>query len=205
VKPYNPLDKKNLAESIVRELLLRDAVQLDKLESFPGAGVYVIYYAGDFEPYATIRNDAELNVFEKPIYVGKAIPAGGRIGGFELDAAPGFVLYNRLKEHAESVKQVENLDVKDFYCRHLVIEDIWIPLAESLLISTFIPVWNVAVSGFGNHDPGNGRYQQKRSYWDEIHHGRAWAMRCQPSSLTQEQIYDNIKTHLVLPADQIEA
>jgi len=31
--------------------------------------------------------------------------------------------------------------------------------------------------GFGNHDPGSGRYNQKRSVWDQVHPGRSWATR----------------------------
>ena len=35
-----------------------------------------------------------------PIYVGKAVPAGARKGGFGLGADPGSALFRRLKEHA---------------------------------------------------------------------------------------------------------
>jgi hypothetical protein len=47
----------------------------------------------------------------------------------------GNVLFRRLKEHAESIRSAQNLDIKDFYCRFLVVDDIWIPLGESLVIS----------------------------------------------------------------------
>ena len=77
-----------------------------------------------------------------PIYVGKAVPAGTRKGGFGLDIEHGSVLYHRLVEHAESVKAAVNLDIADFFCRFLVVDDIWIPLAESVLIEKFKPVWN---------------------------------------------------------------
>jgi hypothetical protein len=33
-------------------------------------------------------------------------------------------------------------------------------------------VKDAAVDGFGNHDPGKGRYKQARSDWDVIHPGR---------------------------------
>ena len=52
-----------------------------------------------------------------PIYVGKAVPAGARKGGFGLGLKPGRDLYKRLREHAESVEQAENLDLADFRCR----------------------------------------------------------------------------------------
>ncbi len=70
--------------------------------------------------------------------------------------------------------------MKDFYCRYLTTDDIWIPLAEAVLIETFRPAWNKLLDGFGNHDPGKGRYQQQRSPWDTIHAGRAWADRLPP-------------------------
>ncbi|SRR5258708_5136920 len=192
MKSYNPLEKRNLAESVVKELLEVPISPLEALSSFEGAGVYVIYYAGDFEAYAPYKNDTEKGVFEKPIYVGKAIPAGARTGGLGLDAAPGLVLYGRLKEHLESVRLAGNLDSHDFYFRHLVVDDIWIPLSESLLITTYKPVWNVGMAGFGNHDPGAGRYQQRRSLWDTVHPGRPWAEKCQPALFTQEQILQKL-------------
>ena len=115
-----------------------------------------------------------------PIYVGKAVPAGARKGGYGLGGSPGTVLYRRLIEHAESVEQAENLSAEDFFCRYLAVDDIWIPLGESLLIEMLSPVWNALIDGFGNHDPGKGRYNQQRSAWDVLHPGRPWAKRLQP-------------------------
>lgn len=113
--------------------------------------------------------------FEAPIYVGKAVPAGARKGGFGLGLSPGTVLFKRLEEHAESIRQATNLKLEDFKCRFLVVDDIWIPLAESLLIEMFSPAWNKIVDGFGNHNPGSGRHGQRRSSWDVLHPGRSWA------------------------------
>jgi hypothetical protein len=36
---------------------------------------------------------------------------------------------------------------------------------EAALIKLNMPLWNTAVDGFGNHDPGSGRYQQAKSDW----------------------------------------
>ena len=72
----------------------------------------------------------------------KAVPAGARKGGFGLDVPPGQVLYNRLDEHAQSIEQAKNLNLADFQCRYLVVDDIWIPLGEAMLISKFVPIWN---------------------------------------------------------------
>jgi len=201
MKSYNPLEKQNLAESVVRELMAVPISPLEALTSFEGAGVYVIYYVGEFEAYAPFKNDLENGVFDKPIYVGKAIPAGARTGGLGLGASPGYVLFNRLKEHLESVSLANNVDSKDFYFRHLVVDDIWIPLSESLLIMNYKPVWNVLITGFGNHDPGAGRYNQKRSLWDTVHPGRSWAEKCQPAVLVQEQILANLSDAKNLDVD----
>lgn len=69
----------------------------------------------------------------------------------------GRFLHGRLREHAESVRAAENLNIDNFAARWLVVDDIWIPLGETLLIGKFQPVWNRLLDGFGNHDPGAGR------------------------------------------------
>ncbi len=61
----------------------------------------------------------------------------------------------------------------------IFIAAIWIPLGESLLIEISRPLWNYALDGFGNHDPGNGRYNQQKSPWDTLHPGREWAEKLQ--------------------------
>ncbi len=185
--PYNPLDKKNLGTSVADALLTRPVSALPP-EKFDGAGVYAIYYTGDFPAYAPIAAANRDGKFVRPIYVGKAIPAGARKGGIGLDADPGTVLHGRLSEHAESIRQAAGLNADHFKCRYLVVDDIWIPLGESLLIQMFSPVWNQIVDGFGNHDPGSGRYKQQRSPWDMIHPGRTWAEKCAPNSRSAEQI-----------------
>jgi hypothetical protein len=186
-KPYNPLDKRNLGDSVAKALLERPVVRLTDLTNFKGAGIYAIYYSGSFAAYRSIVLPSPGQA-TKPIYVGKAVPAGARKGGFGLDTDPGTVLYGRLREHADSISVANNLDVADFFCRYLVTDDIWIPLAESVLIEVFRPVWNKLIDGFGNHDPGKGRLQQQRSPWDSLHPGRAWAARLRPNLKTQEQL-----------------
>jgi hypothetical protein len=64
---------------------------------------------------------------------------------------------------------------QSYFGRYLTVDAIWIPLGESLLINMFSPIWNVKIDGFGNHDPGSGRKGQKKSQWDILHPGRAWA------------------------------
>lgn len=177
IVPFNPLDKRNLAGSIAAKLATMALVPLPP-EPFIGAGVYALYYSGQLPYYASVSNAPGHGTV--PIYVGKAVPKGARKGGFGLGEEPGTVLADRLREHADSIRQARNLDLADFQCRFLVVDDIWIPLAESILIETFSPLWNKYLDGFGNHDPGSGRYHQKRSPWDELHPGRKWAERLAP-------------------------
>lgn len=92
-RPYNPLDRRSLADSVVDALLRRTPVELPPSEPFQGAGVYAIYY-----------------------------------------------------------------------------------------------IWNTTVTGFGNHDPGSGRYNQARSSWDVLHPGRPWADRLRPGRQSAEEL-----------------
>lgn len=190
--PYNPLAKINLGVSVAEAMLRQPVSQLPPAEPFFGAGIYAIYYSGAFETYEAIASKNRRNKYGWPIYVGKAVPAGARKGGFGLGLKPGRDLYKRLREHAESVDQAENLDLADFKCRFLVVDDIWIPLGEFLLIQRFSPVWNKVLDGYGNHDPGKGRYNQQRSPWDVVHPGREWAMRCAENKRSREDIISSV-------------
>ena len=194
--PFNPLAKKSLGVSVADALLVRPISSLPPSESFEGAGVYAIYYTGDFAPYRKISERNRDQKFKAPIYVGKAVPAGARKGGFGLDSPPGSVLYKRLQEHADSIKCHKVLKLSDFYCRYLVVDDIWIPLGESLLIEMFSPIWNKLIDGFGNHDPGKGRYNQQISPWDILHPGRSWAEKLKPNTKSEKQLLNDIKTFL---------
>jgi len=188
---YNPLDKRRLGESVAAALLKRPVVELPP-SSFTGAGIYVLYYIGDFSAYSKIAKKNRNNQWAAPIYVGKAVPLGARKGGYGLGESPGEVLFRRLKEHAESIQHADNIALKDFNCRYLVVDDIWIPLGESLLISMFSPLWNRMLDGFGNHDPGAGRYNQQRSPWDIVHPGRPWATKLKPSSRSQDEFLKDV-------------
>ena len=188
-RPYNPLDKKNLGVSVADALLQREPVQLPP-DRFDGAGVYAIYYTGDFEPYRSIAEANLQNRFSQPIYVGKAVPRGRRKGGIDSNENPGPVLTARLRQHANSIEQANNLNLRDFWARYLAVDDIWIPLGESLLIDRFAPTWNKLIDGFGNHDPGGGRRNQARSMWDVLHPGRPWADRLKPGVLTPKEIVE---------------
>ena len=159
-----------LTRNIVDELMTRGPFRLPLADSFTGAGVYAIFYTGDLPLYRPIRSpDARW-----PIYVGKAIPAGSRKALVDKSRI-GHELFKRLNEHAESLAAAVNLSINDFVCRYIVVAPLWIPMAERLLIESFHPVWNGALDGFGNHDPGGRRANQWTSPWDTLHTGRAWA------------------------------
>lgn len=189
--PFDPLNRVNLGKSVENALLTQPRDTLPP-ERFAGAGVYAIYYLGDFTAYQPIAGT------DVPIYVGKAVPPGARQGKFGLDVEVGTVLWGRLKQHAKSLDQAENLSVGDFTCRYLVVEDIWIPLGEALLIAHFSPVWNQAVDGFGIHEPGGRRHGGRRSDWDQLHPGRPWRDRMTQHKTDEQmlaQIHDHFQAH----------
>lgn len=184
--PYNPLEKENLARSIQAELLSRDQIPLIEADKIRGAGIYVIYYFGPFQPYSAIRKSKE------PIYIGKAIPKGGRKGGIGADASKGRAMADRLGQHMRSIDEVSNLDVKDFQVHHLMVDDIWIPLGENILIEQFKPVWNRALDGFGNKDPGKRRATQYKSPWDVMHPGRKFAEKLAAGEMTPDFLTERV-------------
>jgi hypothetical protein len=195
---FNPLDKTNLAESVSDHLLKRPIVCLPPPKRFLGAGIYAIYYTGTFKPYRKIAESVLTGADTAiPIYVGKAVPAGSRKGGYGLGLDPGDVLFRRLCEHAASIQAAKNLELTDFQCRYLLVDDIWIPLGESLLIENFKPVWNIRVDGFGHHDQGKARRGQMKSAWDTLHPGRAWADNVErPNPKTMGHIAAEVATYL---------
>jgi hypothetical protein len=207
-QPYDPLSRFSLGESVERALLESPCGPLPPQTRFKGAGIYAIYYHGDFELYERIVSEG----CDVPIYVGKAMPPGARRGGVGLGADPGTALHDRLRQHARSIQQARNLELDDFSCRYLVTDDIWIPLGESIAIRKFQPLWNRGpVDGFGIHDPGGGRGDQQRSAWDVLHPGRPFAEDL-PANRTPEQIAQAVREYLdgLLPpqeptADEDEA
>ncbi len=193
---YNPLDKVNLGKSVAQALLDCQSQALANLIPFDGAGVYAIYYSGTFAPYEHLAKLNRSSDPKAPIYVGKAVPEGARKGGAAGEPVATRALHRRLQDHAKSIAAVPNLNVADFSCRYLVVDDIWIPLGESLLITTFSPLWNLAIDGFGNHDPGGGRYGGLAPRWDILHPGRSWAAKCKPRAETGTLIESEVVKYL---------
>ncbi len=180
-----PFDrKKHLYKNEAFAELVKDAVRffngtpihpLPLPEIFLGTGVYALYYIGQNPLY---RKYAELNrlAYNYPIYVGKAVPKGwrqSRISDSVLNQS--HELHNRLREHSRNITVGAGLSLEEFMCRLVIFEDEGsdrISTIEAALIKLSQPLWNAAVDGFGNHDPGRGRYEQAKSDWDIIHPGR---------------------------------
>lgn len=192
--PYNPLDLKNLAQSIEGALLKQPLTLLEKLERFEGSGIYLLYYSGDFLPYAPISLSMVPNK-EVPIYVGRAVPSSARKGQTARKSSSSFFLHRRLMNHLDSISKTKNLKPSQFHVRYLIIQDIWVHLAESAIIDEYRPVWNQCIDGFGNHAPGSGRGNQVRSMWDTLHPGRDWADGQKPCKLSKDQIIEEICKH----------
>jgi Eco29kI restriction endonuclease len=70
--PYNPLDKRNLGVSVADAMLQQPVVALPPPERFIAAGIYAIYYVGEYPHYALIAERNRDEKFDQPIYVGKA-------------------------------------------------------------------------------------------------------------------------------------
>lgn len=196
ILPFNPLDKTSLGASVAEAMMKSATHALAAVPEFSGAGIYAIYYSGKFPAYSELVKHNSGGKFLAPIYVGKAIPSGARKGGGLGAGVSGKSLYSRLREHATSISAVSNLDLRDFQCRFLVVDDIWIPLTESLIITRCSPIWNTLIDGFGNHDPGSGRHKGMRPRWDVLHPGRGWADKCTARKETAADIEADVKTFL---------
>jgi hypothetical protein len=153
-------------------------------EKFYGAGIYFLYYSGNFDSYQRF--------IKNPIYVGKAEPKGSR-KGIEINSV-GAKIFSRLRHHANSISETQNLTTKEFKCKYLLIEDIWIEAAERVMIKHFAPIWNCLIEGFGNNVAGQGRGKQKRSCWDTLHPGRKLSLELPSNSKSIEEIIIEIDT-----------
>lgn len=199
-KHFDPLDYDNLGASIARALDERPVEPLDGLARFDGAGIYALYYTGDYPAYADLAAENKAEPGSWALYIGKADAENARKGDPEQANKPvGAKLFNRIGKHRSSIDAATNLDVADFQVRALAVAPTWVPLAEVVAIRLHNPVWNVIVDGLGNHDPGAGRYKGMRPRWDTLHPGRAWAPKLaarpeSPADIEQE-VTQYLRTH----------
>jgi len=178
IAEYNPLDYANLTRNCVEELMRQAPLNLPLDQRFEGAGVYALFFRGSSGIYAEFRSEE----LKRPIYVGKAVPKGGRKGA--SSPAGSRSLFRRLSEHTHSISLANNLHIEDFVVRYLVVTPLWITMAERFLIEHYKPVWNVCIEGFGNHAAGAGRYEGEVSWWDTLHPGRGWAQKLRQTRTT---------------------
>ncbi|OOE64080.1 Eco29kI family restriction endonuclease [Salinivibrio kushneri] len=179
-----------ILEPLVKEFENIPLLPIDSIPKFPGAGVYALHMVDtSATPYdGYIRK-------EKPIYVGKAVPSGWRQGRNTDDV--GNVLINRIMQHYKNLETV-NLGGYRFEVRFAVLSGAGLDLISSLesaLIRKYRPLWNSYIDGFGNHDPGRGRYAQSPSEWDTLHPGRHWAERLTGKKPEIEKIIDKIRLY----------
>lgn len=199
-KSFNPLDYSVLSRSIADEIMSTELISLADVEPFYGNGVYALFYTGDYPAYEPLATQNQKCPGSLPIYVGKAAPStrkGAMMDPSAIDTpAVGNALYKRVaKDHRKSIEQAVNLDVSDFTCRMLVLNSIWVPLAETALIARYSPVWNSFLDGFGNHDPGKGRGQGKISRWDVLHPGRG-REKYAPSDFGERELSEEVRRYL---------
>jgi hypothetical protein len=167
-KPFNPIAIPNIALNLALEVLEQPVHPLPPVAKPVGAGVYLLYYRGNLAPYLPFRERRHSKI---PIYVGKADRKGMR-KGFKFDPPQGHEISGRLMDHVRSIERADNLGLSDFSCRFLSVEDSFIGLAESILVSIFDPLWNRILDGFGNNPTGGPRSTQAVSKWDQFHPGR---------------------------------
>lgn len=169
-------------------------------EKFNGTGVYAIYSIakkGIYKDFHEINRTS----YNTPIYIGKAVPKGWRQARTKnLSIGLSYELYNRLNEHGRSITQGYGLCISDFSCRFMILEEKesdLIGTVEAALIRSYCPIWNTLIDGFGNHDPGKGRYEQAKSDWDVCHKGRAWAEKCQGAHGNKTELHRKIKLFMI--------
>ncbi|MFG7488835.1 Eco29kI family restriction endonuclease [Methylorubrum rhodesianum] len=191
---FDPADPKAIGRMVSIALLAQPLIPLADVRAAYGSGVYAIYYRGDHPLYAGISGS------ETPIYVGKADPANDDAS---TTREQGAKLTGRLLEHAGTISTAEGyadrlpahlspIRLDDFVCRRLVCATNAQLVAEKHLIRTFWPIWNSetkACWGMSKHGDAATTRANKRSPWDVVHPGRAWALDARlVDSLTPAEI-----------------
>ncbi len=188
---FDPTDPNTAGRVVALTLVAQARHPLAAIPEFYGAGVYAIYYRGDFAPYAPLAGT------DHPIYVGKADPDNQAA----KDAvSQGTKLSGRLNEHAKSIrKATTTLSIDDFECRFLIVQTGFQKSAEDYLINFFKPIWNSETKicfGLGKHGDSSETRGNKRSPWDTMHPGREWADASTENQKAPELILSQIAGHL---------
>ncbi len=188
---FDPTDPDTSGRVVALTLVAQGRHSLAKIPEFYGAGVYAIYYRGDYGPYAPLKGR------DHPIYVGKADPGNPSA----KDAiGQGTKLSARLNEHARSIRKADTtLDIENFDCRFLIVQTGFQKSAEDYLIHFFKPIWNSETKicfGLGKHGDSSETRVNKRSPWDTLHPGREWAKGTLENQKAPELIAAQIDAHL---------
>jgi hypothetical protein len=188
---FDPTDPNTAGRVVALTLVAQNRHPLAAIPEFYGAGVYAIYYKGNFESYLPLSGK------DHPIYVGKADPDNQAA----KDAmSQGTKLSARLNEHAKSIRKAETtLSINDFECRFLIVQTGFQKSAEDYLINFFKPIWNSEQKicfGLGKHGDSSETRGNKRSPWDTLHPGRSWAATSEENQKPHAVILEQIAEHL---------
>jgi hypothetical protein len=187
---FDPSDPKVVGRFVSLALVAQQRHPLAQIPRSYGAGVYAIYYTGEFEAYRLISNT------ETPIYVGQAAPL---IRNARTPREQGARLCSRLSDHRKNIAKAQTtLRLEDFQFRSLVVQSGWETAAEDYLIHLFRPIWNSETNilyGLGKHGDAATTRANKRSPWDTLHPGRAWAAESAEDAKTQAGIGRELETH----------
>jgi hypothetical protein len=192
---FDPSNPKVVGRFVALAMVAQDRHPLSMIPKFYGSGVYAIYYTDSYPAYQPISGT------ETPIYVGKASPS---VSNARTSVEQGAKLCSRLSDHRKNIgKAASTLELADFEFRSLVVQSGWEAAAEDYLIHLFRPIWNSETNilyGLGKHGDSATTRANKRSPWDTIHPGRAWAAASVADGKSVGQINDELAKHFVAHA-----
>ncbi|GFE50386.1 hypothetical protein So717_21390 [Roseobacter cerasinus] len=199
---FDPSNPNYMGRFTAAALLIQPRHPLAEVEKFYGAGVYALYYKGDFPAYEKISGK------ETPLYTGKADP---KIAHAENPTEQGESLSRRINEHRKSIELVSGeggISLDDFEVRYLVTASGFQVTAENFLINYFKPIWNKETKicfGIGKHGDDANTRKNKKSPWDTLHPGRKWALASEEMK-TPAEIAADISDHLDAfpPIDEVD-
>lgn len=189
---FDPSNPKVVGRFVALALVAQDRHPLAGIPKFYGSGVYAIYYNGSFPAYQPISGT------ETPIYVGQAAPG---VSNARTPLEQGPKLCGRLADHRKNIgKAAESLNLADFEFRSLVVQSGWETAAEDYLIHLFQPIWNSETNilyGLGKHGDSPTTRANRRSPWDTLHPGRAWAVATTNDAKSVQQINSELAIHFL--------
>lgn len=187
---FDPSNPKVVGRFVSLALVAQQRHPLAEIPRFYGSGVYAIYYTGEHPSYVPIANT------ETPIYVGQASPT---VNNARTPLEQGPKLCGRLSDHKKNIaKATTTLDLADFEFRSLVVQSGWETAAEDYLIHLFRPIWNSETKllyGLGKHGDDADTRGNKRSPWDTLHPGRAWAAKSKEDAKSPDTIAAELTRH----------